>query len=175
MKKTKIIRFAAGCFWCIEEKLSQEKGVLSTTVGYTGGSTENPTYEDVCGGKTNHYEAIEVLYDPDIITLKKLVNIYLMQVDPENGEGQFCDIGTQYHLAIFYNDKNEKEEIEEILRIHIEKFHLKQMNIQLLEAKKFFVAEDYHQKFYLKNPSHYFQYKKFSGRDNRLKKLYKAE
>ena len=171
MSKTKTIMLAAGCFWCVQQKFDETAGVQSTKVGYTGGKAKNPTYEEVCEGETGHYEAIEIQYNPEKISLETLLEIYLDQVDPENPYGQFCDIGTQYLLAIFYENEDEKKIALSCLEKYKNEHQMKLIHIKLLPKAEFYEAEEYHQKFYLKNSSRYQQYKNYSGRKERLKAL----
>lgn len=171
MTKTQQIILAAGCFWCIQDLLDHTKGVLKTVVGYTGGHQKNPTYDEVCDGNSGHFEAIRVEYDPTIISLEKLIDLYLTGVDPENPDGQFCDIGSQYRLAIFYQTQEEKEKALQQLKHYQTVYHLKRLHVDLIEAKPFYPAEIGHQKFYEKNPERYNAYKKHSGRIERLKEL----
>lgn len=171
MSKSQVAILAAGCFWCIQEILDRTLGVIKTEVGYTGSDFKNPNYEQVCDGDTGHYEAIYVEFDPDILSYEKLIIVYLSCVDPENPYGQFCDIGTQYRLAIFYKNLDEKARAKKILDEYKLNHRLKIMHIDLLPSTKFYAAESYHQKFYEKNPSRYLSYKEHSGRKERLKEL----
>jgi methionine-S-sulfoxide reductase len=106
-KKTAI--FAGGCFWCTQKAFDHIKGVLKTRVGYTGGKVKNPTYEEVCSGTTGHVEALEIIYDSDIVSYEKLLHVFWESIDPKNFKGQYCDIGTQYMPVIFYKDEYQKK------------------------------------------------------------------
>ncbi|MGM0508303.1 MAG: peptide-methionine (S)-S-oxide reductase MsrA [Fusobacteriota bacterium] len=164
-KKNKKAIFAGGCFWCMENPFRVENGVIDVTVGYTGGETKNPTYEEVCTGTTGHYEAIMVEYDPDEVTFERLIDIFWKQIDPTDEGGQFADRGSQYETVIFYKDKNQekiakkkKKELDESGKFK------KEIATKILPAEIFYPAEDNHQKYYLKNPTHFNMYKKGSGR-----------
>jgi len=162
--------FAGGCFWCMEPPFEVLDGVDEVIAGYTGGDTENPTYEEVSSGKTGHYEAVQITYDPEIISYEELLDVYWRQIDPTDGGGQFADQGPQYRTAIFYHDERQKELAEE------SKHHLEQSGkfntpivTQILPYKNFYAAEDYHQDFYKANPDRYETYKQYSGREAFLK------
>lgn len=159
--------FAGGCFWCMQPPFDFKKnaGVISTRVGYTGGHKENPTYQDVSSGVTGHREAIEVTYNPKIITYKQLLDIFWKNIDPYDGQGQFCDKGEQYTAAIFYgNDKEKQEALTSTPKGNVK--------TSFIQATKFYPAEEYHQSYYLKNPIRYKYYRYGCGRDARLKKLW---
>lgn len=159
--------FAGGCFWCMQSPFDAEKnnGVISTQVGYTGGSKDNPTYKEVSSGVTGHREAIEVTYDSKKISYKRLLEIFWKNIDPYDAAGQFCDKGEQYTSAIFY--KNDKEKLEALASAP--KGNVK---TSFLPATKFYSAEDYHQSYYKKNPIRYNYYRYGCGRDARLKQLW---
>lgn len=154
--------FAGGCFWCTQHDFDEAKGVISTTVGYTGGKTANPTYEEVCSGKTGHVEAIEVVYDTNKISYSALLTIYWNSIDPTRSDGQFCDIGTQYRPLIFYRDDEQKAQAEASKKALIAKGI--PVAVDILPAKPFYPAEQHHQEFYKKNPEHYQAYHRGSGR-----------
>ncbi len=138
--------FAAGCFWGVEEKFRNLKGVLETKVGYTGGVTDKPTYESVCTGATEHAEAVEVVYDPEIITYKELVDFFFKIHDPSTKDRQGFDIGSQYRSAIFFVDEEQKKTAEEEKEIIEEKEGIK-LSTVITKSETFFDAEDYHQKY----------------------------
>lgn len=144
--------FAAGCFWGVEESFRQMKGVVSTRVGYTGGSYDNPSYKDVCSGKTGHAEAIEVTYNPDIITYSELLDAFWDMHNPTTLNRQGPDVGSQYRSAIFYLGVNQKREAE-LSRARLEKSNKYRRPIvtEITEASKFWEAEEYHQKYFQKN------------------------
>jgi peptide-methionine (S)-S-oxide reductase len=164
--------FAGGCFWCMEGPFDKLDGVISTTSGYTGGHIENPTYKMTSTGKTGHYEAIQVEYDPDKVSYKKLLDVYWMNVDPFDARGQFCDKGPQYRAAIF--TMNEEENILALKSKQVIQKKVKgkaTIVTEILPAMKFYPAEDYHQDYYKKNPVRYKYYRFGCGRDKRLKQV----
>jgi peptide-methionine (S)-S-oxide reductase len=167
--------FAGGCFWCMQGPFDELPGVLSTKVGYTGGTKDNPSYEETSSGSTGHREAVEVTFDPQKITYKKLLDVFWKNIDPLDAKGQFCDKGEQYTSAVFYLNEEQKK-IFESSKSEIEKdAHLKsKIQTVLLPAKKFYSAEDYHQSYYKKNTVRYKYYRLRCGRDNRLKELWGA-
>jgi len=167
--------FAAGCFWCIQPPFDalKNQGVLSTRVGYTGGLKASPQYEEVSSGTTGHLEAIEIQYDPAKISYRKLLEVFLLNVDPYDGRGQFCDKGQQYRAAVFYANEDQKKEYDQLLaELKLKKKLKGRVEIQVLAAKTFYGAEDYHQSYYLKNPERYKSYKLNCGREARLKEVW---
>lgn len=165
--------FAGGCFWCLQPVYDKQPGVVTTTVGYMGGKKENPTYEEVSTGRTGHAEVIEVVYDPSKISYSELLDAFWRSIDPTNPRGQFADTGTQYRTAIFYHDEEQKhlagESREKLARTG--KFD-RPIATEIVSASRFYPAEEYHQKYYLKNAGHYELYKTGSGRAGFLKKLW---
>ncbi len=147
MKTEKAI-FAAGCFWGVQYHFDTHDGVVSTRVGYTGGSVENPTYEQVCTGDTGHREAIEVLFDPDVTSFEALARLFFETHDFSQVGGQGPDIGSQYTSAIYYTT-DEQKKIAERLIAELET-HGKTVTTDILPAEPFYPAEDYHQKYYEK-------------------------
>ena len=145
--------FAAGCFWHVEEIFSKTNGITSTAVGYTGGNKENPTYEDVCTDLTGHAEAVQVEYDPEKISYKELVKIFFENHNPTTLNRQGPDIGTQYRSGIFYHDDDQKDiasdMIENLNPLAKEKFGT-DIVTKVLPASKFYMAEEYHQKYFQK-------------------------
>lgn len=167
-KKTAV--FAGGCFWCMESDFEHEKGVEKAVSGYSGGTTMNPTYEEVTSGDTGHLEAVEVTYDPEVIGYDKLLEIFWQNVDPFDAEGQFCDKGSQYRAAIFYASDAEKAAAESSQKA-IEKKFGKPVATLILPAAPFYAAEDYHQDYKEKNALRYEMYRRGCGRDDRLRSL----
>lgn len=164
--------FSGGCFWCMEAAFHALDGVTDVVSGYTGGEKENPSYEEVSSGKTGHYEAIQITYDPGKITYKELLDFYWKNIDPTDEGGQFVDRGPQYRAAIFYhNDEQKKFAKESKERLEKEKFH-HPLATEILPAKKFYTAEEYHQGYYDKNKMRYELYKKGSGRERKLKGIW---
>lgn len=149
------------------------KGVKETTVGYTGGQTQNPTYEEVSSGTTGHAEGIQIVYDPNEVSYERLLNIFWRNIDPTTKDGQFFDKGTQYRTAIFYHTEEQKN-LAEKTRDELAasgKFK-KSIVTQILPATEFYPAEEYHQKYYQKNATRYKAYSAASGRDNFFKKIW---
>lgn len=163
--------FAGGCFWCMESSFEQLPGVVAVESGYTGGAEPNPTYEDVGYHRTTHYEAIRVVYDPDVTDYGALLTAFWHNVDPTQSNGQFCDKGDQYRTGIFTSDAAEVAQAEASRRVAKKQLG-KPIVTEILPAATFWVAEDYHQDFYKKKPEHYQRYRKGCGRDARLQELW---
>jgi peptide-methionine (S)-S-oxide reductase len=163
--------FAGGCFWCMEPAYEKVKGVLSATSGYTGGTTENPTYEEVSFRSTGHYEAVEILYDPKQVTYAELLEVFWRNIDPTNANGQFCDEGKQYRSAVFYSNEAERALAERAKQNLIDTKHWT-VATAILPRAPFYRAEEYHQDYYRKNPVRYKFYRFNCGRDRRLEKLW---
>ncbi len=166
--------FAGGCFWCMEPPYRILNGVTDVKAGYTGGSKDNPTYEEVSSGRTGHRESIEVTYDPGKVSYDELLSIFWENIDPTDPAGQFADKGTQYKTAIFYHDEAQRVAAEKSKAAlgRSGKFN-KPVVTEILKADKFYPAEKYHQEYYKKNPAQYDLYKKGSGREEFLKKVWK--
>ena len=161
--------FAGGCFWCMEPPFDKLDGVVSTISGYTGGHTKNPTYEQVSKENTGHFEAVEVTYDPAKINYQTLLNVFWHNVDPLNPNGQFCDHGDSYRTAIFYQNEEQRKLAEASLKELGASNYLKAPIVtQILPAKTYYPAEDYHQDYYKKNPLRYKYYRFACARDRRL-------
>ena len=144
--------FGAGCFWHVEEFFSKVKGVTSTAVGYTGGHLENPTYEDVCTDKTGHAEAVQVEYDPNQVSYDDLLKIFWENHDPTTPNRQGPDIGTQYRSAIFFHDsEQEKTAIQSKEKLQNSNQFSRDIVTQIIPAKTFHRAEEYHQRYFEKN------------------------
>jgi peptide-methionine (S)-S-oxide reductase len=144
--------FAAGCFWGLEEAFRTLPGVISTTVGYTGGTTEDPTYEQVCRGTTGHVEAVEILFDPSVVTYEDLLKFFWTIHDPTSRDRQGPDVGSQYRSAIFYHNNEQKEKALKS-KEHLQKDGTYRRNIvtEILPAKTFYKAEEYHQQYITKH------------------------
>jgi peptide methionine sulfoxide reductase msrA/msrB len=143
---TKKAVFASGCFWGTEYYMKRIDGVISTTVGYTGGSVENPTYKEVCTGRTGHYEAIEIVYDPSKVNYETLARTFFETHDPTQMNGQGPDIGSQYRSAIFYSSNEEKQISEQLIALLEAKGN--RIATVVLELDVFWSAEEYHQDYY---------------------------
>ena len=165
--------FAGGCFWCMEEAFEGIEGVVSVTSGYTGGRKANPDYEEVSAGGTGHAEAVEILYDPAKVSYAKLLEVFWRNIDPTTPDRQFCDGGNQYRSAIFYKDETQKRLAEESKQaVEKSKPFKEPIVTKIVPASAFYVAEDYHQDFYKKNPIRYKFYKYNCGRAQRLAELW---
>ncbi|MEY2480649.1 MAG: peptide methionine sulfoxide reductase msrA/msrB [Verrucomicrobiota bacterium] len=173
---TKAAIFAGGCFWCMQPPFDHAKGVIKTVVGYTGGSAADATYGKVSAHQTQHRESIEVTYDPAQISYEQLLDIFWRNINPTQADGQFADIGLSYQAAIYYGNDEEKK----IAQASKEKLassgkFQKPIVTEILPATKFYPAEDYHQKYYLKNPADFEAYHVGSGRVSFLKKIWSDE
>lgn len=165
--------FAGGCFWCMEPPFDKLDGVISTTVGYTGGHKDNPTYKEVSAGGTGHAEAIQVVYDPNKISYSQLLEVFWYNIDPFDAGGQFCDRGNQYRTAIFYHNEEQKMLAEKSTE-QLEKSKISNQPVvtEIVPAATFYPAENYHQDYYRKNPVRYKFYRYGCGRDKRLKEIW---
>lgn len=157
--------FAGGCFWCMVQPFDEREGVHSIVSGYTGGTTKNPTYEEVTKGLTGHTEGVEIVYDPSIISYNELLNVYWQQTDPTDAFGQFADRGDSYRPVIYYETEEQKE-LAYKSKEGIEKSEKFDRPIvtTIEKASTFYPAETYHQDYYKKNNFHYNLYKEGSGR-----------
>jgi peptide-methionine (S)-S-oxide reductase len=165
--------FAGGCFWCMESPFDKLDGVVLVTVGYTGGTKANPTYEQVSAGSTGHAESVQLKYDPGKIGYAKLLDVFWHNIDPVTANAQFCDHGNQYRSAIFYHDEEQKRLAEASKAALAKSGRFKQPIItEIVPASTFWPAEDYHQHYYLKNPLRYKFYRTTCGRDRRLEELW---
>jgi peptide-methionine (S)-S-oxide reductase len=172
---TALATFAGGCFWCMEAPFDALDGVLSTTSGYTGGSLESPSYEQVSAGGTGHYEAVQVAYDPARVSYEKLLETFWRNVDPTDAGGQFCDRGDQYRTAVFAHDEAQRAAAEASLRAHQASGRFSAPLVTpILPAARFWPAEAYHQDYYRVNPVRYRYYRKSCGRDRRLEEVWGA-
>lgn len=153
MEKLEKAVFAGGCFWCTEAVFKMLKGVVSVVPGYTGGSAQNPTYEQVCGGKTGHAEAIQVTYDPQLITYHDLLTVFFGSHDPTTRNRQGNDVGTQYRSAIFYTTPEQKRTVEEFIK-EINASHKlgKPIVTEVVPLDVFYPAENYHRDYFATHP-----------------------
>ena len=162
--------FAGGCFWCLEHDLEILDGVVSAESGYSGGDLINPTYQNHSG----HQEVVKVIFDSDIISYKDLLKQYWVNIDPFDNNGQFCDRGDSYKPVIFTSNQEQKrdaKESQETISVGLN-IPLEQLKVDIVESKVFWLAENYHQDFAVKNPLKYNFYRTSCGRDNRLKKVW---
>jgi peptide-methionine (S)-S-oxide reductase len=168
--------FAGGCFWCVEADFEKVPGVISVVSGYTGGAKRNPTYEEVAAKTTGHAEAVRIVFDPKRITYAQLVERFWRTIDPTVKNQQFCDVGSPYRTAIYALDA-EQLKVAEDSRAALEKSKPFPAPIvtEVVMAGPFYVAEDYHQDYYKKNPLRYKYYRANCGRDQRLEQLWKEQ
>lgn len=163
--------FAGGCFWCMEPPFEGLEGVVEVVAGYTGGSTKDPTYDEVSIGTTGHYEAVQITFDPEKISYQDLLEVFWQQIDPKDPGGSFVDRGPQYRSAIFYHNE-EQRVLAELSKERLQSSgrYDRPIATRILEYRAFYRAEEYHQDYYKKNPLRYKLYRSGSGRDHVLKK-----
>ncbi len=170
--KNKSIILAGGCFWCMEPPFEKLKGVIDVVSGYAGGVKKNPTYEEVSAGNTGHREVVQVTYDPKIVGLAEIFDVYFLNVDPFDGVGQFCDKGIQYTAAVFIEAAEDIKTFEQAKERALAKIKAKgTFSVSVLPMAEFYPAEEYHQDYHSKNPIRYKYYRNGCGRDKRLKAL----
>ncbi len=168
--------FAGGCFWCMTPPFEKLDGVKEVISGYTGGHTVNPTYEDVTSETTGHLESVEIMYDPAMVSYKKLLDVFWRQIDPTDAGGQFVDRGPSYMSAIFYHNEEQKRLAEESKKdLERSGRFNKPIVTEIRPAGPFYRAEEYHQDYWKKNPIRYKFYRYNSGRDQYLKKVWGKE
>ena len=163
--------FAGGCFWCVEESFEKLNGVIEVISGYSGGTTENPTYKEVTYGNTGHFEVVEIIYNKNIISFEELLKNYWINIDPFDAYGQFCDKGYSYRSVAFYQNDKEKKLIERDIK-NLEKKFKKKVVTYLREFEKFYKAEDQHQNFYKVYFQNYLSYKKACKREEILNEIW---
>lgn len=177
--KVETATFAGGCFWCMEQPFEELVGVKSVISGYTGGVIKNPNYDQVSSGKTKHIEAVSVTYDSDIVSYKRLLEIFWQNINPTDNGGQFVDRGHQYTTAIFYhNSEQKKEALESLVVLEKLKKFKKKIVTPIITFKKFYNAEEYHQDYYKKSvltKAKYKYYRNASGRDDFINKYWKKD
>ena len=148
-----IATLAGGCFWCLEAVFDGMKGVESVESGYMGGQTPNPTYEQVCGGRTGHAEVVRIAFDPKQVSFKELLEVFFVIHDPTTLNQQGNDVGTQYRSAIFYHTPQQKADAQEVIsRLSAAKLWKKEIVTELTPAGTYYVAERYHQEYFERNP-----------------------
>ena len=164
--------FAGGCFWCMEESFEKLSGVKEVISGYSGGSTTNPTYNDVTFGDTGHFEVVEIVYDKKIISYEELLKNFWLNIDPFDSFGQFCDKGYSYRSVAFFQNKFEKNLINSSITKIENKFKKKVVTF-VRKFEIFYKAEDKHQDYYQEYLLNYLMYKKSCGREESLKRIWK--
>jgi peptide methionine sulfoxide reductase msrA/msrB len=177
-EKNKFTRatFAGGCFWCIEADFEKVPGVVKAVAGYSGGRTENPTYEEVCSGRTGHVEAVQVFFDPSKVSYEELLDVFWRHIDPTDPGGQFADRGSQYQTAVFYHDEDQRKLAERSKRALQESgLFDKPIVTEIRRFESFYEAEEYHQDYYRKQAARYTMYRTGSGRDRFLEGAWKNE
>ena len=168
--------FAGGCFWCMVEPFDEQPGIMKVVSGYTGGHTENPTYEEVCSDTTGHYEAVQITFDPAIFPYEKLLGLFWQQIDPTDAGGQFHDRGSSYKPAIFYHSDQQKEAAEKSkAELAASGIFNKPIVTEILPATTFYEAEEKHQDYYKKMSFHYNMYKEGSGRAKFIREHWKTK
>lgn len=167
--------FAGGCFWCTESDFEKLPGVVAAESGYTGGKDASPTYESVSAGHTGHTEAVRVTYDPAQVSYAQLVEYFWHTIDPTEKDRQFCDVGNQYRSGIYWGSEAERKVAEASLAALQKSGQFKQIYTEVKQATPFYLAEDYHQDYYKKNPVRYKYYRYSCGRDAQLKRVWKTE
>ncbi len=163
--------FAGGCFWCMEESFENILGVSKVISGYSGGTTENPTYKEVTYGNTGHFEVIEVIYIPEVVSYEKLLEEFWVNIDPFDAVGQFCDKGYSYRSVAFYQNDKQKNLIENSIK-EIEKKFKKKVVTYVRKFDKFYMAEAVHQDYYQINFLNYLRYKKGCRREAILNSIW---
>lgn len=167
--------FAGGCFWCVEADFEKLPGVLAAESGYTGGSTANPTYEQVSAGGTGHAEAVRITYDPDKVGYPALLDFFWHHIDPTVKNRQFCDVGNQYRSAIFYESDAQRTAAESSRAALLKAGRIKEIQTEIVAAARFYPAEEYHQDYYKKNPIRYKFYRTSCGRDRRIAEVWGSQ
>ncbi|MBG6077899.1 peptide-methionine (S)-S-oxide reductase MsrA [Polaromonas sp. CG_9.11] len=164
--------FAGGCFWCVEADFEKLPGVIAAESGYTGGKTANPTYQTVSAGGTGHTEAVRLTYDPGVVSYPVLLDFFWRHIDPTVKDRQFCDVGNQYRSAIYYNSPAQKALVEASKAAILKSGVLKEIHTEIAPESAFYLAEDYHQSYYTKNPLRYNYYRLTCGRDSRVAEVW---
>lgn len=168
--------FAGGCFWCLEHPFDELDGVISTTSGYIGGHKQNPGYQQVSAGITGHTEAVQIVFNPAVVSYLQLLAVYWRNSDPTTANRQFCDIGSQYRPGIFYHSE-QQQKLAEASKTELQNNRSFSATIvtEITAADTFWPAEEYHQDYYLKNPLRYTFYRYNCGRDQRLQELWGSD
>ncbi|MBC7782040.1 MAG: peptide-methionine (S)-S-oxide reductase MsrA [Proteobacteria bacterium] len=163
---------AGGCFWCIEADMEKLPGVLSAESGYINGKVDRPTYKQVSAGGTGHTEAIRVVFDPARITYERILEHFWRNIDPTVKDAQFCDVGNQYRSGIYFIDAAQQKAAEASRDALLSSKKFPRIHTEIAPAGTFWVAEEYHQDYYKKNPIRYQFYRSGCGRDARLADLW---
>ena len=163
--------FAGGCFWCMEESFEKINGVIEVVSGYSGGTTENPTYKEVTYGDTGHFETVKITYNSEILNYQNILNFYWKNIDPFDADGQFCDKGYSYRSVAFYKNMKQKNIIEKSVKEIELKFN-KKVVTYIRKFDKFYKAESYHQDYYQQNFINYLMYKNGCGRTKKLNRIW---
>ena len=168
-----VATFAGGCFWCMQRPFDEVQGVESTVVGYTGGEEESPSYQEVVAGSTGHVEAVEIRFDADEVSYDELLDVFWRSMDPTDNEGQFADRGDHYRPFVFYHNQTQRQ-IAEASREQLDEHGPfdDPIVVDIVEASTFWIAEEYHQDYYKKNPEQYEAYYAGSGRKGFLEQVW---
>lgn len=166
--------FAGGCFWCMETAFEGRDGILAVVSGFAGGTVANPSYDQVTRGGTGHYESVQVIYDADVITYERLLEVFWHNIDPFSADGQFCDRGPSYRAALFPLDAEQRRLAEASFAAVQAQFE-EPIVTEVLPAAPFYPAEEYHQDFWQKDPERYTSYRTGCRRDARLEAVWGDE
>ncbi|MGE3164431.1 MAG: peptide-methionine (S)-S-oxide reductase MsrA [Planctomycetota bacterium] len=173
---TELATFAGGCFWCVEKPFEGLPGVFEVVSGFTGGTVENPTYDQVCSGSTGHTEAVQLRFDPRQVSYEDLLQVFWRQINPTDAGGQFYDRGSQYRTGIFYHDDEQRAAAERSKQALAKSGRFgAAIATEITKFDRFYPAEEYHQDFYKKSPARYNSYREGSGRDSYLDKTWGSE
>ena len=168
--------FAGGCFWCMQPPFDNLPGVISTSTGYTGGHKENPTYEEVCSGKSGHTEGLQVTFSPQKVSYPQLLDVFRRNINPADSDGQFVDRGSQYRPAIFYHNQEQQQLAEKSQEdLAASRRFKRPPAIEIIPLETFYPAENYHHDYYRKSPAQYKAYRYNSGRDQFLKNFWESK
>ena len=185
-QQTETLTVAGGCFWCVEADFEKVKGVSEAVSGFTGGTVENPTYKEVTRGGTGHYEAVEITFDPSVVSREQLLDLFFRSVDPTDAGGQFCDRGDSYRTAIFVSDAQEKA-LAEAAKADAQAELKQRIVTPILQKQAFYPAEEYHQDYYKgdqliltrfgpkRKAAAYKAYRDACGRDQRVRALWGSD
>ncbi|NRA62502.1 MAG: peptide-methionine (R)-S-oxide reductase MsrB [Psychrobium sp.] len=169
----KLATFAGGCFWCMEAPFEKLKGVSAVISGFSGGTSTNPTYNDVASGKTMHLEVVQIHFDDSVISYQKLLDFYWRQINPTDNKGSFVDRGAQYRPAIFVHNEKQRQLAQHSIRFYGDNGRFaSKINLPIVDYVAFYAAPDYHQDYYKTHPTGYYRYRKGSGRDQYLDKIW---